>query len=110
MNNELIPFKDKYFDFLYTRHFLEDIEKPQFAIHEIFRCSKTGYIETPSPIIEIMKGVDAPDTCNLYCGYSHHHSIIWGDMSKNTIYILPKKKHLLENIIYDEINFTPLHN
>lgn len=103
MNYEPIPFDNRYFDFLYTRHFLEDIEFPQFAIQEIIRCCKSGFIETPSPIIEIMRGVDAPGkNSHLYCGYSHHHSIIWGDMENNILHILPKKNTLLQNIIYNE--------
>ena len=103
MNHETIPFDNRHFDFLYTRHFLEDIEFPQFAIREIIRCCKTGFIETPSPIIEIMRGVGTPiQNSHLFCGYTHHHSIIWGDMENNTLHILPKKNTLLENIIYDE--------
>jgi len=37
---------------------LEDIQNPNFAISEIFRVSQKGYIETPSPLIEITYGVE----------------------------------------------------
>ena len=99
MNHQVIPFENGHFDFLYARHFLEDVECPHFAVLEMIRCCKSGYIETPSPMIEIMRGVDAAENNHLYRGYSHHHSIIWGDMENNTLHILPKKKDLLEAIV-----------
>lgn len=103
MNCQKIPFSDKHFDFIYTRHFLEDIDNPCFAINEIIRCAKSGFIETPSPIIEIMYGVDSRIDTYTYCGYYHHKYIIWSDMYNNTLYILPKNNDFLNNMIYDKI-------
>ena len=90
IDTTLFPFENDTFDFMYCRHVLEDIQNPDFALAEIFRTAKHGFIETPSPLIEISKGVDATSS-NLqfnYCGYIHHRYIIWS--YKNVVYILPK--------------------
>ena len=58
IDEEKLPFIDKEIDFIYSRHTLEDIQNPNFAMSEIIRCCKSGYIETPSPLIEVTKGVD----------------------------------------------------
>lgn len=63
------PFRDKQFDFVSCRHTLEDLRDPIWVCHEMIRVGKSGYIETPSRIIESMRGVER----SRYCGYSHHH-------------------------------------
>lgn len=77
---------DKYFNFVYCRHTLEDIQNPQNAFAEITRVGKQGYIETPSPLIEITKGADKGELR----GYPHHRYIVWTDLKTNTLYFLPK--------------------
>jgi len=94
-----LPFKDKEFDFIYCRHVLEDIQNPDFALSEIKRVAKSFYIETPSPIVEITKGVDAPAYSNQYCGYMHHRYIIWFEESAKTVHMLPKYG-LIENFLF----------
>lgn len=47
------PFPDKYFDFCFCSHLLEDLADPISACHEMMRVSKAGYIETPSRVREI---------------------------------------------------------
>jgi hypothetical protein len=84
IDNTPFPFEEKEFDFSYCRHVLEDIQNPEFAIKQFFKCSRQGYIETPSPLIEISRGVESPD----YCGYIHHRYIVWNDI--DTVYFLPK--------------------
>ena len=56
---DLIPFPNKTFDFVYCRHTLEDMFNPFHACREMSRVGKAGYIETPSPAAELAKGVDA---------------------------------------------------
>ena len=85
------PFEENQFDFSYCRHVLEDIQNPDFAIQQIFKCSKQGYIETPSPLVEITRGVEQPE----FCGYLHHRYIVWNDL--DTVYFLPKYP-IVENI------------
>ena len=89
-----IPMDNQYFDFCYCRHTLEDIQNPNFAFQEMVRCSRRGYIETPSPLIEVQRRVDAMsmngDENINYCGYIHHRYIVWTDRKTNTLYFLPK--------------------
>jgi uncharacterized protein YbaR (Trm112 family) len=49
-----IPFIDNAFSFVHCAHLLEHLEKPEKAIDEITRVSKSGYIETPSEIHEFL--------------------------------------------------------
>lgn len=72
---ERLPFPDKYFDFVYCRHTLEDLHNPFPACEEMSRVAKAGYIETPSPIAELCRGVDGGSPA--YRGYHHHRYIVW---------------------------------
>jgi hypothetical protein len=94
-----LPFDDKSLDFTYSRHTLEDIQNPDFAMNEIIRVSKSGFIETPSPLIEITKGVDGQDKRNNYAGYCHHRYIVWSDIEKCEIHFLPKYNTIIDNYI-----------
>lgn len=97
---EKYPFSNDTFDFIYCRHVLEDIQNPDFAFNEMIRVSKFGgYIETPSPLIETMKNVDASEFSSKYCGYIHHRYIVWSSIEKNEIYFLPKYSCILDNIL-----------
>jgi hypothetical protein len=85
---ERFPFDDHTFEVAYCRHTIEDLQNPNHALQEIFRVAKRGYIETPSPLIECLRGVDAgsPD----YRGYIHHRYIVYSDIETNTIHCFPK--------------------
>jgi len=98
---ELFPQPDKYFHFIYCRHTLEDIQNPQHAFKEYIRISKAGYIETPSPLIELLRGVDAPILNPTYRGYLHHRYIVWSDFKTHTIHFLPKYP-IIEHKLNDE--------
>ena len=91
---ETIPRPDNYFKFCYCRHTLEDIQNPLFAFNEMVRCSNRGYIETPSPMIEMLKRVDAlsmnTDSNLNYLGYIHHRYFVWTNKTTNTLFFLPK--------------------
>ena len=76
---------DQHFDFTYCRHVFEDIQNPDFAFKELKRVSKQGYIETPSPLVECIRGVDYTSNGR---GYIHHRYIIWNE--DNKIHFLPK--------------------
>jgi len=106
INYEKFPYENNFFDFCNSRHTLEDISTPFFAFNEITRVSKQGYIETPSPLIEIMKGVDCGNT--LHRGYWHHRYIVWSNKETNTLYFLPKMP-LIEYIIFDKEMMKKLH-
>jgi len=120
IDKQVFPFMNKHFDFIYCRHVLEDIQNPDFALKEIFRVSKFGgYIETPSPLIEITKDVDATQFSYKYCGYIHHRYIVWSNIQKNEIYFLPKYSCILDHMLniidndkyymYNLINNYPIY-
>lgn len=94
-----LPFEDKSLDFVYCRHTLEDIQNPDFVMREIIRVSNSGYIETPSPMVEITKGVDGLELTSQYAGYIHHRYIVWGDIEKCEIHFLPKYSAIIDNFI-----------
>jgi hypothetical protein len=93
---EPIPFPPNHFNFVYCRHTVEDIQNPLFVCQELFRSAPNGYIETPSPLVEITRGVDSnmilatQQVPSAYCGYIHHRYIVWSDLKTNTLYCLPK--------------------
>jgi len=108
---DVLPFANLFFDFCYCRHTLEDIQNPLFAFEEMTRISKKGYIETPSPMIEISKGVvtrDESKTPLSYRGYPHHRYIVWSDVETNTLYCLPKFP-IVEHLII-EVELTNTFN
>lgn len=72
---EPLPFDDKSFDFVYCRHVLEDMYNPFLLLSEMQRVAKAGYIETPSPIAEMGRGVDGSSP--PFRGYHHHRFVIW---------------------------------
>jgi hypothetical protein len=81
------PFENNEFEFTYCRHTIEDIQNPTHCLNEIFRTSKEGYIETPSPLAEYTENIDF---CENYKGYIHHRYIVWSSLKNNTLHILPK--------------------
>ena len=88
MDFENIPVEDNYFDFVYCRHVLEDLNYPLHAYKEITRVSKNGYFETPSPLIESLRlGLYSDVTMR---GYVHHRYLLWTDINTNILYALPK--------------------
>jgi SAM-dependent methyltransferase len=100
IDKDKIPYDSNSFDFIFCRHVLEDIQNPDFALQEIFRVSKFGgYMETPSPLIEITKNVDANKLSEMYCGYVHHRYIVWSNIEKNEIYFLPKYSCILDHML-----------
>ena len=114
-----LPFEDGSMDFVYSRHTLEDIQNPDFCMNEIIRIATSGYIETPSPLIEVTKGVDAQDKSINYAGYIHHRYIIWSNIEKCEIYFLPKYNSIIDNYFepnsdirmkyYNIINNKPIY-
>ncbi len=73
--NEPLPYGDKEMDFVFCRHTLEDMFNPFPLIKEMSRVGKSGYIECPSPIAEIGRGVDGGSP--PFRGYHHHRFVVW---------------------------------
>jgi len=89
------PFEDNYFDFVYSRHVLEDTLNPMHAVKEIARTCKRGYLETPSPIAECWPFAESP--FGLYKGFCHHRYFVWNDGRINFMAKFP---------IIEKINFN----
>jgi hypothetical protein len=53
------------------------------------RVGQRGHFETPSPLVELLPGVDARDDL-LYRGYIHHRYIVWSEREDNSLHFLPK--------------------
>lgn len=75
LSKDPLPFPDKSFDFVYCRHMLEDMFNPFPICDEMSRVGKAGYIETPSPMAELCRGVDGSSPG--YRGYHHHRFVVW---------------------------------
>lgn len=75
--NDPLPFPDKSFDFVVCRHTLEDMWNPFPICAEMSRVAKAGYVETPSPLAELCRGVDG--SAPPYRGYHHHRFVVWND-------------------------------
>lgn len=101
IEKERLPFPDKSFDFVYCRHALEDMHNPFVACEEMSRVAKAGYIETPSPVAEICRGVEDED--GPWRGYHHHRFVVWSD--GGTLKFVTKYP-LIEFIRLDEAHVT----
>lgn len=95
-----LPFADKEFDFIYCRHVLEDMFNPFNIIREMSRVGKRGYIEIPSPIAEMGRGVDGGSP--PFRGYHHHRFLGW---VKDDALQLISKYPFIEYIKFEESAF-----
>ena len=94
---EPLPFPDKKFDFVYCRHVLEDMYNPFLVLREMSRVGKAGYIETPSPLSELCRGIDVQSF--PWRGYNHHRFIIWNARGELTFL---SKYSVIEYVQLDE--------
>lgn len=72
--------------FVYCRHTIEDLANPEHLLSEIATLGCDGYIETPSPLAELTRGVDA--WLAPHRGYLHHRWLVWSH--EGVLYLLPK--------------------
>lgn len=90
-DEHVIPRPDHSYDFAYSRHTLEDLQNPAFAFRELTRVAAHGYIETPSPLIEVLRFVDAPGINQAkHRGFIHHRYFVWTELEDNSLHFLPK--------------------
>ncbi|MBP7652400.1 methyltransferase domain-containing protein [Candidatus Dependentiae bacterium] len=75
---DIIPFRDKTFDYSLAYHVLEHTENPEIFLKELQRISKAGIIETPSVI------------CELLYGSNQHKLLCWFDEEKKRFMICLK--------------------
>jgi len=99
ITKEILPFKDKEFDFCLCTHVLEDLYNPFLLLDEMSRVSKRGYIATPSmgqdmeySHLDLTNWKTGP---RRVPGVSHHK---WFFTQKNGVMqIIPKNYPLLAN-------------
>lgn len=89
---EPLPYEDGEVDFLYCRHTVEDLANPTHLLREIQRVAKRGYIETPSPLAETTRGVDAGGD---HLGYRHHR---WICAERDGVFALLAKYPVIERM------------
>ena len=97
LRHSALPFDDKFFDFVFCRHTAEDLDDPSSMLRVLMRVGKRGYIETPSPLAEVCRGIDANSP--PWRGYYHHRHLIWE--KDKALYLLPKLA-LIEYTVLDE--------
>ena len=88
LDTDTFPFEDNYFDFVYCRHVLQELNHPVNAYNEMTRVAKNGFIETPSPLAEALR-------YNIYSGYGYHghpnsRYMFFTDIVGNVLYAIPK--------------------
>jgi SAM-dependent methyltransferase len=100
---EPLPFADKSFDFVLSRHCIEDMYNPFPLLKEMSRVGKAGYVESPSPIAELGRGVDGGSP--PFRGYHHHRFIAWQFGQKLR---LISKYPFIEYLKFDEARIEEL--
>ena len=111
INQDRLPYEDKSIDFVYCRHTLEDIYNPVGICREMNRVGRAGYIETPSPIAELVRGVEPGN--HPWRGYIHHRSFFWND---DGVLTFVQKAPMIEYLdfsgedkLIELLNAGPLH-
>jgi hypothetical protein len=104
VDEDKFPYPDKEFDFTYARHVLEDIQSPNHLFAEMVRVSQSGFVETPSPIVELTQSVDGDGP--PFRGYLHHRYFFWSDLQDNSLHCIPKYnviEHAKTIPVFDEL-------
>ena len=102
LQRDALPFADKSWDFVYCRHVLEDLYDPFHLCDEMSRVAKAGYIEVPSPLAEICRGIDGGSP--PWRGYHHHRYFVW---SKDGILQFLGKYPALEHLTFTDETAAP---
>lgn len=94
------PFPDKFFDFSFCSHLLEDVRDPLAVCQELVRVSKAGYIETPSRAREIFAKARFFDVRTALgrmpdVGFNHHRWFV--EIDDNHVTFIAKDQRLLND-------------
>jgi hypothetical protein len=104
IHRQRLPFEDKTFDFVYCRHVLEDLYNPFLICSEMSRVAKAGYIETPSPLSEVCRGIDGNSP--PWRGYLHHRFLVW---NRRGVLCFLTKYPLIEYLTFENEGAIPAH-
>lgn len=102
LQRDPLPFADKSWDFVYCRHVLEDLYDPFHLCEEMSRVAKAGYLETPSPIAELCRGIDGGSPA--WRGYHHHRYLAW---SKGGVLRFLSKYPAVEHVLLADETAPP---
>jgi hypothetical protein len=100
------PFPDGYFDFAVCSHLLEDVRDPVWVCQELARVAKSGYIETPSRVVEQSLGVEHP----CYAGYLHHRWLVEEVGGELQFRLKPHSLHSLAGAIVTRVGAFSMVN
>jgi len=97
------PWPDKFFDFSFCSHLLEDVRDPIAVVRELSRVAKAGYLETPSRAREIFAkgrwaGLAARVGRPPEVGFYHHRWFVEAD--GNHLRFLAKTSEILRDPRY----------
>lgn len=97
------PFPDKYFDFVFCSHLLEDVRDPIAVCRELCRVGKSGYVETPSRLREIFSKHRLFHLKRAFgripeVGFHHHRWFV--ELEDNCLTFSPKTTALLQDPDY----------
>jgi hypothetical protein len=92
------PFADKFFEFSFCSHVLEDVRDPVAVCTELVRVSRAGYIETPSRAREIFSKARWHSFRSFIgrspsIGYDHHYWYV--ELAGTHLRFLPKERKRL---------------
>ena len=107
IENDDLPFPDKYFDFCYCSHTLEDLYYPTRILMEMSRVAKRGLIITPSRGEDITFGpfnLTQWGTGARRCPGLPHHQWLF-ETDKNTLILTPKIYPLLFTPEFQIVNW-----
>ncbi len=84
---EKLPFANhERFDYLYARHVFEHVVDPVAAVREINRLASEGYIETPSPLYEML-------CCSFpFSTQDVHFWFVWANPARNELHVVKKNE------------------
>jgi hypothetical protein len=104
IEQEKVPAEDNSYDFVYCRHVMEDLNDIVGGFKEVTRLAKFGYIETPSPMIELFKLGSPSSQLNFLedVGFMHHRYLTWTDHRTNTLFAIPKYPRV--NAVYRHVD------
>ncbi len=97
------PYPEKFFDFSFCSHLLEDVRDPLAVVRELSRVAKAGYIETPSRAREIFAkgrwaGLAARVGRPPEVGFYHHRWFV--EAEGNHLRFLAKTSEILRDPRY----------
>lgn len=74
---------------IFIRYVLERANEPKALFEKITSLFNQGYIETSSPIVELIKGIET-GLSDEYRGLYQSRYIVWTEQEDNSLHLLPK--------------------